>query len=38
MDKHASNATTAELILMTATAGQLNVQLDLSKIKRVDDL
>ncbi|KAG9086775.1 hypothetical protein FS749_003384 [Ceratobasidium sp. UAMH 11750] len=38
MDKHPLNSNTSELILMTATAGQLNVQLDLTKIKRVDDL
>ncbi|QRW15198.1 non-repetitive/WGA-negative nucleoporin carboxy-terminal protein [Ceratobasidium sp. AG-Ba] len=36
MDKQISNPTTSELILMTATAGQLAVQLDLTKIKRVD--
>ncbi|KAG8747615.1 hypothetical protein FRC10_000157 [Ceratobasidium sp. 414] len=38
MDKQTSNLNPFELILMTATAGQLNVQLDLTKIKRVDDL
>lgn len=38
MDKPNPNSTTAELMLMTVTSGQLSVQLDLSKIKRVDDL
>ncbi|KAG8747270.1 hypothetical protein FRC12_014119, partial [Ceratobasidium sp. 428] len=38
MDKQTPNQSTSELILMTATAGQLNMQLDLTKIKRVDDL
>ncbi|KAF8610233.1 hypothetical protein BDV93DRAFT_517387 [Ceratobasidium sp. AG-I] len=38
MENPNANSTTAELMLMTVTSGQLSVQLDLSKIKRVDDL
>lgn len=38
VDKHSSSTNTVEVTLMTVTSGQLSINLDLSRIKRVDDM
>jgi hypothetical protein len=37
-EKQNSSINTIELMLMTVTSGQLSIHLDLSRIKRVDDM